>query len=144
MAYNYGGYMPQYQAWPNQPVLNNDYTYRQPVVQQQNTGNFTYVIGIEGAKAFPVSPGQEAFLMDSQEPIAYIKSADLNGRPSLKIYDLVERIDSDKHEEQPKIDMSEYIKKSEIESFVSEAVDKAMSNFTMTPTKSRQGGGSRG
>lgn len=124
MAYQqYGGYMPMMYA-------------QNPNPQQMS---FTYVIGIEGAKAFPVMAGQQVFLMDSEAPVAYIKSADMNGRPSLEIFDLVKRTEEVQPEE-PKIDMSQYVLRSDIEAMVADAVDKAMANFTMTPTKTTKRG----
>lgn len=131
MAFNnYGGYVPQYQNW-QQPQMNT-LEYR----PQQNMGSFAYCMGIEGAKAFPIAPNQTVFLMDSNDPVAYIKSADMSGKQTLRIFDMVERTEEAKLEE-PKIDMSEYVKRSDIEDMISEAVDKAMANFTMTPTKKR-------
>lgn len=136
MAFNnYGGYVPQYQNW-QQPMQNNDLVYRPQPQVQQNMGSFAYCMGIEGAKAFPIAPNQTVFLMDSNDPIAYIKSADMSGKQTLRIFDMVERSEESAPEES-KIDMSEYVKRSDIEDMVSEAVDKAMANFTMTPTKKR-------
>lgn len=137
MAFNnYGGYVPQYQTW-QQPMQNNDLVYR----PQQNMGSFAYCMGIEGAKAFPIAPNQTVFLMDSNDPVAYIKSADMSGKQTLRIFDMVERTEEAKPEE-PKIDMSEYVKRSDIEDMIADAVDKAMANFTMTPTKTKRGSAS--
>ena len=141
MAYNYGGYIPQNQMWQyQQPMPTNNTGYNpMPMQSQQNVGSFNYVMGIEGAKAFPIMPNQEIFLMDSQEPVAYIKHADMSGKQTLKIFDLVERTGEKQEEKQPTIDMSEYVKMSDLESVVSDAVDKAMASFTMTPTKAKRG-----
>lgn len=141
MAYNYSGYVPQ-QYWNQQQPYwsictpmptNNTSTNQMPA---QNGGSFAYCMGIEGAKAFSIAPNQTVFLMDSNDPIAYIKSADMSGKQTLRIFDMVERSEETPHEE-PKIDMSEYVKRSDIEGMISDAVDKAMANFTMTPTKKR-------
>ncbi len=141
MAFNnYGGYAPQQfwnpqQYWNPMPT-NNTGANQMPVQNQQNGGSFAYCMGIEGAKAFPIAPNQTVFLMDSNDPIAYIKSADMSGKQTLRIFDMVERSEESASEE-PKIDMSEYVKRSDIEDMISDAVDKAMANFTMTPTKKR-------
>ena len=136
MAYNYGGYVPQNQMWQyQQPMPTNNTGYNQmPMQSQQNVGSFSYVLGIEGAKAFPIMPNQEVFLMDSQEPVAYIKHADMSGKQTLKIFDLVERTN-----DKPETDMEVYVRREDLEKYVSEVVDKAMSNFTMTPTKAKRG-----
>lgn len=138
MAFNnYGGYMPQYQNWQQPQTSALEYRPQQVYLQnQQNMGSFAYCMGIEGAKAFPIAPNQTVFLMDSNDPVAYIKSADMSGKQTLRIFDMVERAEEAKPEE-PKIDMTEYVKRSDIEDMISEAVDKAMANFTMTPTKKR-------
>lgn len=51
---------------------------------------FSYVQGIEGAKAFFVQPNQTVFLRDSEQNILYEKSADFQGRTTMKIYELHE------------------------------------------------------
>ena len=62
---------------------------------QQNTQPvmFSFVQGIEGAKAFFVQPNQTVILRDSEQNILYEKSADQQGRTSMKVYDLVEKVD---------------------------------------------------
>ena len=50
------------------------------------------VEGIEGAKAYPLGPNCRAPLFDDSEDILYIKTTDSNGFPSIKAYDLSERI----------------------------------------------------
>ena len=50
------------------------------------------VKGIEGAKAYPLGPNCRAPLFDDSEDILYIKTTDSNGFPSIKAYDLNERI----------------------------------------------------
>lgn len=141
MAFNnYGGYMPQYQTWQS-PMQNNDMVYRPQPQVQQNTGSFAYCMGIEGAKAFPIAPNQTVFLMDSNDPVAYIKSADMSGKQTLRIFDMVERTEEAKPEGQ-KLDMSKYAKVADIEDMIAEAVDRAMANFTMTPTKTKRGSAS--
>ena len=143
MAFNnYGGYMPQYQNWQQPQMSTLEYRPQQAYPQnQQNMGSFAYCMGIEGAKAFPIAPNQTVFLMDSNDPVAYIKSADMSGKQTLRIFDMVERTEEAKQEE-PKIDMSEYAKVADIEDMIAEAVDKAMANFTMTPTKTKRGSAS--
>ncbi len=70
------------------------YGYRQqyqPTMQQpQNT--FSWVQGEAGAKAFYVAAGNSVLLMDSENPVIYMKSTDNSGRPlPMKTYDLIER-----------------------------------------------------
>ena len=49
----------------------------------------TFVNGIEGAKAHIVAPNQTIYLRDNDAEIIYIKTADAQGRYSLKAYNLV-------------------------------------------------------
>lgn len=65
------GYTPWYQqqpvAAPQQPQVNN-------------TG-IIWVQGEAGAKSYAVAPGQSAIIMDSEEPVFYIKTVDASGMP---------------------------------------------------------------
>lgn len=51
---------------------------------------YTFVNGLDGAKAYPIMPNQSLMLMDSENPVCYMKSADNTGKPTLKCYKLVE------------------------------------------------------
>lgn len=94
----------------------NQYQYTNPFAPKPlNTINWAN--GIEGAKAFALSPKESVILMDSEaDNVFYIKFCDEIGRCTLKrcIY----------HEEpettQNPVDMTEYVKKSELETLVSE------------------------
>jgi hypothetical protein len=74
----------------------------------------TFVSGIEGAKAFIVTPNQTVYLRDSESDVLYIKSADMQGRYSLKIYNLVP-IEQIQKQEYVSVEMFNQFKK-EIES----------------------------
>lgn len=56
---------------------------------QQQT-NITFVSGIEGAKAFQLSPNSSVLLMDSENSKFYVKSTDSLGAPKLSSYSFVE------------------------------------------------------
>lgn len=89
---NYGGYaMPQIpqmaqtaQQMPQQMQL--------PQIPQNQNGGINWVQGEAGAKAFPVAPGASVLLMDSEAKTMYLKGADQNGIPSMRIFDYTERI----------------------------------------------------
>ena len=40
---------------------------------------------------YPIAPNNAVTLWDSNAPVIYLKQADASGKPSMKIYDLVER-----------------------------------------------------
>ena len=70
---------------------NNYYQNFQP--QNQNFSqqtNITFVNGIEGAKAFQMSPNSSALLMDSDNSKFYVKSTDNLGVAKISSYTFVE------------------------------------------------------
>lgn len=80
-----------------QPVQQNSFP-NQPQTQPQsnNQNNIIWVQGEEGAKAFLVGAGNTVILWDSENPVIYIKSADMNGVPSMRILDWTERTGTSK------------------------------------------------
>lgn len=83
------------------------------------SNNFVWVQGESGAKAYPVAPGNRVLLMDSENPVIYIKSADMNGRPmEMEVYDMVRRQSDSEIKEESKDDMSIYVKRDEIEELI--------------------------
>lgn len=82
---------------------------------QPNNG-ITWVQGIEGAKAWQLSPNSNVILMDSEnDGRFYIKVSDNVGMCTLRIFDYKEVTGQ---QEQSHIDLSEYVKKSELESLI--------------------------
>jgi len=59
--------------------------------QQQDNGGIIWVQGEAGAKAYLVAPGNTVQLWDSEDPVIYLKSADMSGMPSMRILDYTER-----------------------------------------------------
>ena len=64
-----------------QPVPQN------PVAQ----GGVQWVSGEQEARGYLIAPNSAVALWDSTAPTVYLKQADASGKPTLKIYDLVER-----------------------------------------------------
>lgn len=108
MAYNYypTGYSPYYPAYPSyqayqpmqQPVQQSPVppTVQQPQMPQAAPQPST-IIWVQNAKAafeYPVAPNNAIALWDSTLPVIYLKQADASGKPTTKIYDLVERSDA--------------------------------------------------
>lgn len=126
MAYN--NYFPMNyqnypQAYPQQQI--------QPQPQQNISSGIVWVQGIEGAKAHPVAPGQAVLLMDSDSDCLYLKSADMTGMPSLRVFDYKERVSAPqgtKNEDfsqfATKEDISLYVTKDELKSAISELEKK--------------------
>lgn len=69
------------------------YQQAQQPAAAQTGGGINWVQGEVGAKAYRVLPGCMAWLMDSEEQVFYIKSADASGVPlPLRIFDYQERL----------------------------------------------------
>ena len=103
--YNYNPY-----AWSNPyaaPQYQQQYTPQiPPAPPQPNNGNgIRWVQGEAGMKAYPLAPGESAFLMDSENPMAYLKSMDQSGMPSTRYFSITEiNPETITKESAPKID----------------------------------------
>ena len=108
MAYpNYyqGGYYPQYQNGSVPDMLNQYKGQYQPQMQMQmpiqqmpqqvsapsGSGEFLWVLGEVEATSYPVAPNSTVTLWDKNQPTIYIKSANAQGVPSMRILDFTER-----------------------------------------------------
>ncbi|MDE6763736.1 MAG: hypothetical protein K2J73_08670 [Oscillospiraceae bacterium] len=100
---NYNGYgnISGISGYPQQNYYNSpmpdrfsqsigQYQQPQPVPQPASNG-IIWVQGEEGAKAYMVAPGNTVQLWDSENPVIYLKSADMSGMPSMRILDWTER-----------------------------------------------------
>lgn len=101
--------------------------------QQAQTGGLQWVQGEAGAKAFPMSAGQSALLMDSENNVFYIKSTDNSGMPlPLRTFDYRERTAQNAPKAaqsmtQATIDTSLFVTRDELEKRLSEIVLKEKS-----------------
>lgn len=94
--YPYYGYQP-YQ--PYQPPMadqlmqlrQNQYQPNMQQVPQQQAPSIVWVQSEAEAMTYPIAPNNAVTLWDSNTPVIYLKQADASGKPSMKIYDLVER-----------------------------------------------------
>lgn len=100
MAYPYGYQNPYYP----QPMPDNLMQMRQQQIpqmpQMQQVTNpipqsgVQWVNGEMEARNWMVAPNAAIALWDSSAPTVYLKQADASGKPTLKIYDLVERAET--------------------------------------------------
>lgn len=100
MAYPYGYQNPYYP----QPMPDNLMQMRQQQMpqmpQMQQVANpipqsgVQWVNGEMEARNWMVAPNAAIALWDSSAPTVYLKQADASGKPTLKIYDLVERTEA--------------------------------------------------
>lgn len=89
-------YQPQvYQPYPYypQPVPDQLAQLRQGQMPPQNqpAPSIVWVQSEQEALNYLVAPNSAVTLWDSNSPVVYLKQADASGKPSIKIYDLVER-----------------------------------------------------
>lgn len=98
MAYYQYPYSPTYftapypQAQPQIPVQQQT-PYSSNYTANSNTSSLIWVKGRMEADAYPVAPNGAVALWDQENPCIYLKKADASGKPSLVVYDLVERAD---------------------------------------------------
>ena len=95
--YNYNPYQQNYQQ-----------NYQQPM-------SLTRVTGIEGAKAFQMPINSVAALFDGSDDVFYLKSTDGAGFPTIRKFRFTE--------ENSQMIQSEYVNKSEFDSFRKEITD---------------------
>ena len=119
----YGNYFPQ------------GYPYYQPMqqtpLQAQNTASgqpqnaILWVQGLEAAKAYPVAPGSNVLLMDSDDSRFFIKSADQSGMPSLRVFQYSEITGQEHRQKEPEHpDLSMYVTHEELEKALAALVPK--------------------
>ena len=73
-----------------------------------------WVDGIEEANNFYVAPNNAVQLWDKNLPCIYKKSADAAGKPTMQIFDLVERKNETPSKTDFKADLSDFVKRDEI------------------------------
>jgi hypothetical protein len=86
-----GQYQQPIMQQPIQPQVQNI----QPTAPQPNQSNdIIWVQGEAGAKAYLVAPNNTVTLWDSESPTIYLKTADANGVPSMRVLDFTERTEN--------------------------------------------------
>lgn len=109
-----------------QNYWNNPYTAipsQQLQSQQMQRPLIDWVVGKASADAYPMAPNGKVMLMDSQEPVMYVKTSDSMGRPSIVIFDLVERTAAVAEPAAPKIN------KEELRSIIADEVKRQLSSY---------------
>ena len=104
MAYYAPFYRPNYYDQVQQnPMGQFNQQFQQPMSQlpnqqpvRQNNGGFVWIQGGEaGAKSYLVAPGETVMLMDAENPVFFLKSADASGMPlPLRVFEYKERTET--------------------------------------------------
>lgn len=84
---NYGNAYASYYPAAYQPPQVQQQTYSQPTPQN----SIVWISGESEAQMYPVAPNNAVALWEQSGKVIYVKSADATGKPSLKVYDLIER-----------------------------------------------------
>lgn len=87
-----------YQPTYTQPMMQQPVMQQQPVQAPQQAqplqtmqSSIIWVSGDKEAAMYPIAPNNAVTLWSQSEPVVYLKQADASGKPTMKIYDLVER-----------------------------------------------------
>ena len=108
----YNGYQPQFYQppMPDQLAQLRGAQYQpmpqqmpqaQPQQMQAGGQSMVWVSGEQEAMGYLVAPNSAVALWDSNAPTIYLKQADASGKPSIKVFDLVERTSAPRAEQSP-------------------------------------------
>ena len=144
---NFGGYpygMP-YQPYNPQPTQNTQPNYNNLFQQSQpvQMNQYAFVNGIEGAKSFQMMPNQTIMLMDSENPVVYMKQSNSIGQSTLKYFKLVEINEQQVRDSSEPVNnaKNDYVLKSDFDDLVSKVneiskkMEKPFKNENKTPLK---------
>lgn len=134
---NYSNYQPMPQPYADRLAqLQNQYNQAvnvpqmQPTQQQVNQG-LLWVSGEVGAKSYLVAPNSTVLLMDSDDAVFYLKSADSAGLPTLRTFSYVE-IESNQNKQKSSEVQKEFVDREEFELFKNEILEKIKTPSTKT------------
>lgn len=139
--YSYNPYVNPYaslynapQAQFNQPMQFNAQPQQMPQNATQSAGSgFMWVNNIDEAQAYIVAPNSAVQLWDKNSPCVYLKSADSTGKPTMQIFDLVERKTAQNATQEP-TEGNDYVLRSEFDELKAK-VDALMAKKVKTKVK---------
>jgi hypothetical protein len=105
-------YNPLYGQSGAMPDSLNQFKMPYQQAQPQSGSGIIWVQGEAGAKSYLVAPNNTVVLFDSENPVIYIKSADISGMPTMRVLDWVERAAA-RPSPAPMMPADEYVKVSE-------------------------------
>jgi hypothetical protein len=133
---NYSNYQPMPQPYADRLTqLQNQYQQAvnipQMVSQPQINQGLLWVSGEVGAKSYLVAPNSTVLLMDSDDAVFYLKSADSAGLPTLRTFSYVE-IESNHNKQKSGEAQKEFVDREEFELFKNEILEKIKTPSTKT------------
>lgn len=94
-AYPYYPTYQQYYPVSYQPIMQPQMqTQMQTHTAQPSTSGIIWVSGLNEAQMYPVAPNNAVALWEQSGKVIYLKSADATGKPTMRVYDLVERAET--------------------------------------------------
>lgn len=128
---NYPNY---YQSYPTYP---NYQQYQQPMQQIPNQ-ILAWVQNEDEARNYPLTAGNSIFLMNQNDNYIYAKSVDQLGKTTF----LKKRMVDETENSDKSVNLSEYIRREEIESIIDEIVqrevERRVSQISFKPTRKKQ------
>lgn len=114
-----------------------NYQMSNPYPQTEQNNGITWVQGLEGAKAYQMSPNRNILLMDSEnEGTFYIKVTDNIGMANLRVFNYTEVTAQDVKKDP--IDLSEYVKKSELQELLTELYKEVTDEQSVSANRNKQ------
>ena len=84
----FGSYLPANYQPVTQPQFQNQ------TQSPQQSQSIIWVSGMQEAQMYPVAPNNAVALWEQSGKTIYLKSADATGKPTMRVYDLVERTET--------------------------------------------------
>ena len=120
---------PMYSPMPANPYL------QLPSNPVQSNNGINWVQGIEGAKAYLLSPNSNCILLDSEnDGIFYIKVSDNVGMCNLRTFQFEEITNTPSSS----VDLTGYVKKDELETLVKSIMGEKKNEQSISGTKSNK------
>lgn len=110
-----------YPYYPNfQQYFPQNYQPIQPPPQQQTQpSGIIWISGLMEAQSYPVAPNNAVVLWENSGKVIYLKQADATGKPTIRIYDLVERTETASNASASPDDKTiDYVTKDELKTLV--------------------------
>ena len=120
---------------PMMPMYSNPYMPMVSNTPPANNNGINWVQGIEGAKAYQLSPNANCVLLDSEnDGIFYIKVSDNVGMCSLRTFKFEEITNTPTQT----MDLSGYVRKDELEKLVNDMLGGKSNEQSISATKSNK------
>lgn len=112
-------YYPNYQQFFPQNYQPIQPPPQPPQPQQPTPSGIIWISGLMEAQSYPVAPNNAVVLWENSGKVIYLKQADATGKPTIRIYDLVERTETASNASaSPDDKTNDYVTKDELKTLV--------------------------